>query len=114
MKNKVVYVDPGAATLPENSFGEKRISILKNSIYYFLGSVFIICQGSCYRLVVMSNGRLLVDESYKSAKGCKIAFSRFYRDKVWKEGVKPRWSAFFSMEDRHAALDFPTRKGLTH
>lgn len=114
MKNEVLLVDTGVATLPENCFGEKRISILKNSIYYFLGSVFIICQGNCYRLVVMSNGRLLVDESYKSAKGCKIAFSRIYRNKVWKEGVKPRWSPFFSMDDRPVGMDFPKKKRLTH
>jgi hypothetical protein len=73
-----------------------KISLLTNTIDYFLGSVFIIKSGSCYRLVVMHNGRVLVDEKYRTARGGKIAFYRFYRDRAWKLGVRPRWSPFFN------------------
>lgn len=74
--------------------GDAKVSVLTNSIHYFLGSVFILRESDSYRLVVLHNGRLLVDESYKTAKSCKIAFSRFYGSRLWKMGAKPCWSPF--------------------
>jgi hypothetical protein len=71
-----------------------KVSVLTNSICYFLDSVFILNDDEHYRLVVLHNGRLLVDEHYKTAKGSKIAFARFYGNRLWKHGAKPRWSPF--------------------
>ena len=82
--------------LLKRSDEERRISVLTNPIDYFLESAFIVQSRSSFRLIVMHNKRILVDETYRSARGSKIAFSRFYRDRMWKEGVKPRWSPFYN------------------
>lgn len=73
-----------------------QISILTTSIYYFLDFVFIITDGTNYRLVVIHNGQLLTDKTYKTVKGAKIAFSRIYGYKVWNEKIKPNWSDFYN------------------
>lgn len=74
---------------------EVKISILISSIYYFLDFVFIISEGGCFRLVVMHNKQLITYRTYKSVKAAKIAFSRLFAAKAWKEGIKPNWSVFY-------------------
>ncbi|UCH94994.1 MAG: hypothetical protein JSV88_32725 [Candidatus Aminicenantes bacterium] len=73
----------------------KTISILINSIYFFIECVFILDFPDHYRLVVLQHGRVLKDARYKTLRGAKIAFSNAYRKKAWKEGMKPQWSHFY-------------------
>jgi len=73
-----------------------QISILVTSIYYFLDFAFIISDENNFRLVVIHNGQLLTDKTYKTVKGAKIAFSRIYGYKVWSEKIKPNWSDFYN------------------
>jgi len=69
------------------------IILLVNSPYYFLGCVFIAVENSeSYRLVVLHNNRVLTDIRYKTVRGAKIAFSKFYREKAWREDIKADWS----------------------
>lgn len=74
---------------------DTKISILISSIYYFLDFVFIISEENCFRLVVMHNKQLITNRTYKTVKAAKIAFSRLYGSKAWKEGLKPNWSVFY-------------------
>lgn len=75
-----------------------QISLLVNSIYYFIESVFIMAVNKGYRLVAIHQGRLLTDEIYKTARGARIAFLKLYGNKAWRNGVKAEWSRFYPPE----------------
>ena len=75
-----------------------KVSLLINSIYYFIESVFIMAVKDGYRLVVMHRGRLLTDRTYKSVKGARIAFLKLYGYKAWREGARAEWSIFYPPE----------------
>jgi hypothetical protein len=77
-----------------------KVSHLQNSIYYFLQGVSIIQQDSGYRLLVMHQGRLLDDATYKTVRGARIGFSRRYKYKLWDKGVEPKWSPFYAPEEK--------------
>jgi hypothetical protein len=72
-----------------------RISLLINSVYYFIESVFIAETSAGYRLCVIHHSAVLADEMYKTLKGAKIGFARRFGYKAWQEGVKPDWSPFY-------------------
>jgi len=72
-----------------------EISVLINSIYYFLSHVFILHIDGKYRLVVLLNNRLLCDRVYNTGKGAKIAFTKLYQEKAWDENVKATWTIFY-------------------
>jgi hypothetical protein len=71
------------------------ICILVNSIFYFVGCVFIISKGGQYQLVVIHNGKILMDKPYNTLRGAKIAFSRFFNHRSWRQGIKAEWSLFY-------------------
>lgn len=77
-----------------------KVSYLQNSIYYFLQGVSIIQQDSGYRLLVLHQGKLLDDNTYKTVKGARIGFSKRYKYKLWDQGVEPKWSPFYTPEER--------------
>jgi hypothetical protein len=86
---------------PNNGNGKAlKVSHLQNSIYYFLQGVSIIQQDSGYRLLVLHQGRLLDDNTYKTVKGARIGFSKRYKYKLWDKEVEPRWSPFYTPEER--------------
>jgi hypothetical protein len=86
---------------PDNGNGNVlKVSYLQNSIYYFLQEVSIIQQDSGYRLLVLHQGRLLDDNTYKTVKGARIGFSRRYKYKLWEQGVEPEWGPFYTPEER--------------
>ena len=93
-------VSKGSGTFPVFAYSGKgakkeiKISVLQNSVYYFLQHVFIITAKDDSRLVVIHNNRLLTDNHYKTLKGARIAFQKKYKHKPWKNGVKARWSYF--------------------
>lgn len=80
--------------------GEKvSVSIMSNAIYYFFHRVFIITENNSYRLIAIHNGEILVDETYKTAKGAKIAFLKLYWYRAWQEGVRPHWTDFYTPDE---------------
>jgi hypothetical protein len=74
---------------------EPTISMLINSIYYFIECVFILRSKNKYRLVVLQHSRVLLDRNYPTERGCRIAFARFFKNKAWDKTIKPEWSHFY-------------------
>jgi len=79
---------------------EKRlkVAILMNSTHYLLSRVFIFKEKGQFRLIVFSQGKLLVDATYKTGRGAKNAFSRFWASKKAIDNVKPKWTHFYTPE----------------
>lgn len=82
---------------------ETTISRLLNSIYYFLDFVFVISSDEGYRLVILHQDRVIMDASYSSLRGAKIAFAKFFYEQTWAENVQPKWSHFY--QPQHNWLD---------
>lgn len=82
-------------------YGHERVSddgtmsLLINSAYYFIESVFILRWNDHYRLVVIHDGKMLVDSLYGTARGARVAFAKMFRDKAWSNEIKPEWSHFY-------------------
>jgi hypothetical protein len=79
------------------------ISILSNSIHYFIECVYIIKSKCKYRLVVLHNNRVLCDQYYSTLRGCRIAFDKMFRGKAWTKKVKADWSHFYDPDKRWLA-----------
>lgn len=76
--------------------GEKPvISLLINSIYYFIDCVYILKSKNRYRLVVLQHSKVLFDKYYPTVRGCRIAFQKFFKEKAWSEEIKAQWSHFY-------------------
>jgi hypothetical protein len=45
--------------------------------------------------VVNHNGKILYDKVYKTLRGAKIAFSKLFNHRGWKEHLKAEWSIFY-------------------
>ncbi len=58
----------------------------------------IVLSGDDYRLIVVHNGKLLAEDTYKSAKGARIAFLKLYWHHAWQDNIKPQWTSFYSPE----------------
>jgi hypothetical protein len=92
-----MVADVGMGENPIMKNGKKTsISLLINSIYYFLNCVFIMEQTEIeksyrFRLIVIHNNRLIYDDYFKSIKGAKIAFQKRFCDRAWRENVKAEW-----------------------
>ncbi|MGD2085445.1 MAG: hypothetical protein PVH61_04595 [Candidatus Aminicenantes bacterium] len=78
------------------------ISMLINSVYYFIECVFILDFHNHYRLVALHGGRVLIDASYNTPRGARIAFSKLYGDKAkaWSREIKAQWSHFYDPDTR--------------
>ena len=82
----------------------RRISILINSIYFFIESVFILETGDGYRLIAIHRNKILANGFYRTVRGAKIAYLKFFAYKVWKEDVKPQWTPFYHPEEKCGPL----------
>jgi len=81
---------------PEKNPGTSaEICILINSVFYLVDSVFIIRKKGYYCLVVRHKGKLLMDKTFKTLRGAKIAFSKLFKHRNWRENVKAEWSLLF-------------------
>ena len=76
------------------------ISMLINSVYYFIECAFILDFHDHYRLVALHGGKVLIDASYETPRGARIAFSKLYGDKAWSAEIKAQWSHFYDPETR--------------
>jgi hypothetical protein len=75
-----------------------EVCTLINSIFYFVGSVYITSIHGNYRLIAKHNGKVLYDRSYPTLRGAKIAFSKLFGHRSWREDVKAEWSDFYNVE----------------
>jgi hypothetical protein len=74
------------------------MSVLINSVYYFLEQVIIINEQDRYRLVVLNGERILNDNSFKSLKAARISFAKSYRHHLSEyetNKIKPEWTFFY-------------------
>ena len=86
--------NPGPEINPEVN-ETPMISMLINSVYYFIQCVFIMKTKNKYRLVVLHNGKVLYDSYYTTERGGKIAFGKLFKYKAWSEGINAEWSHFY-------------------
>jgi hypothetical protein len=73
-----------------------QISRLINSIYYFINIVYILEKDNQFRLIAIQAGKVLIDKTYSTFTGAKIAFSKFFQEKAWNEDVKAEWTDFYN------------------
>ena len=85
----------GPGITPETN-EETSISMLINSICYFIECAFILRSKNNYRLVVLQHSRVLLDMNYPTNRGCRIAFGKIFKDRAWDERVTPSWSHFYN------------------
>lgn len=79
---------------------EKRISILINSIFYFLHWVIIIEEDQQFRLVVIIGKEIILDYTYNSTRAARIAFSRYFKNYYYKDGPRVNeWSHFYTPDN---------------
>jgi hypothetical protein len=83
-----------------NPSGATEICVLTNSIFYFINSVFIIWTNNHYQLVANHKGKLLINRRYRSLRGAKIAFSKLFGHRGWKEDLAANWSVFYKPDAR--------------
>jgi len=76
------------------------ISLLINSVHYFIQCVYIIHSKNKYRLVALHNRRVLINQDYSTEKGCRIAFGRVFKDRAWDKRVTPFWSQFYNPDKK--------------
>ncbi len=79
----------------QNAENSERICTLINSIFYFVGNVTITDNNGIYRLLAKHNGRTLIDKDFRTLRGAKIAFSKLFGCRSWRDDVKAEWSTFY-------------------
>ena len=69
--------------------------LLTNRKHFFLNQALIVVLGrektKRFRLIVYNDGKFLTDEHYKSIRGAKIAFTKYFKDRAYAESVIPLW-----------------------
>ena len=79
---------------------EPLISLLENSVYYFLQCAYILKTGKRYRLVVLHQGHVLTDRIFKTLRGAHSSFTKLFGPGAWNKDVKAEWTGFYSPEYR--------------
>lgn len=79
-----------------SSITERRfISLLVNSIYYFVETVIIVTEKKGYRLLVLHRGFLLTDEIHETVDEAKRRFLDLYGLRALRHNTKASWSYFY-------------------
>jgi hypothetical protein len=79
--------------IKENSY----VSILMNSYAFFIHHAVIIVTGKCYRLLVLKNNNPLIDKTFNTLRGAKIAFSKYFKKNMRYQPA--RWTGFYQPVD---------------
>jgi len=92
-----------STSIVERGFKEEKneplISVLMNSVYFFLEHAFIVSDKNNYRLFVRHRNEVLADQDYKSLRGAKIAFSKLFQQNAFdKDYSHPQWSPLYTPE----------------
>jgi hypothetical protein len=78
--------------------GGNEIYLLIDSALYFLEHVFIHCQDKEFRLVVIHDNQVYHNSEYKNPREAQAAFLEHFRQRAWKEGIKPDWSCKYKVD----------------
>jgi len=78
-----------------NTDKDFKISLLVNSILYFIDCVYILRSKGKHRLIVLHQNTVLHDQYYSSDAECKNAFEKLFQDKAWSEEITADWSHFY-------------------
>jgi len=122
---KMLNPATGDQKTPGTHFGKTvsgnypRISVLINSAYYFIQCVFIHESGNSYRLLALHREKVIIDKSYPTLRGARIAFTKFCRDTAWRDDIKPAWTPFYTpetwwLENKFHLLPSPGSEPGTH
>jgi hypothetical protein len=81
---------------------ELQMSLLLDSVLYFLERAVIFRSIGCYRLIVQHNGNVLLDKEFKTPRGARISFARFFskRKIQWKGAKFNGWTLFYPPDPR--------------
>ncbi len=77
---------------------EIKIQRLINSMYYGVETAFIQMGEKTYRLVGLNGETIIFDGDYRTLRGAKIAFTKFFETRAYKEGIKAEWSHTYPVE----------------
>lgn len=91
----IVQSRNGEKSLTVKTQKKTMISMLLNSIHYFLDCVVIIHTNDRYRLLVFHSDNILFDQQYTTLKGAKIAFHQIYKNQTCINSIKARWDEYF-------------------
>ncbi len=86
--------------VPPQAVEPLEVSVLLNSVLYFIESVMVVRHHGRYRLLAIHRGQVMADSTYDSSKGAKIAFLRIFGYKAWNESLTPDWTAFYSPDQK--------------
>jgi hypothetical protein len=89
---------------------ELKISRLLNSIQFYLECAFIIHEEKGCCLIILHNGKVLMDTHYNTLRGAKIAFTKFFGRRAWQEDVKPSWSHAYHPDEAWMCEHFEVLK----
>jgi len=88
------------ANIQENCEIPVKVCSLLNSVFYFFNWVYIIEERDNFRLVVFHNNQTVFNETYRTLRGARIAFSKFFGNRVFNDNLKPEWSKFYEPEQK--------------
>jgi hypothetical protein len=78
-----------------NTKEKPMISMLINSVYYFIQCVFILKIKGRYRLVALHDNKVLYDQYYTTLRGGRIAFQKLFKDNALSGEIKAEWSHLY-------------------
>ncbi len=82
---------------PKNS--KYPVSVLINSVYFFLNVTLIIQEETKFRLLVIRNKKKIADKRYQTLKGARIGFHRAFRTYKYEDDMETMWSPFYNPEE---------------
>jgi len=71
---------------------EKKILSVTNAVYFFISNACIIVEENDFRLIVIQDKKALLNNTYDTLRGAKIAFNKYFKSSGYKEDLKPNWS----------------------
>ena len=101
--NTLTGLEPGPGQQPElqqvlKTVEKPLIYLLTNSNHYFIECVYIRRENNQYRLVALNHGKVLYNNQYPTLRGCKIAFTKLFKERGWKEKITSNWSPDYTPE----------------
>jgi hypothetical protein len=85
-------------TEPIHSNQKVFISRLLNSVFYSIGTCFIMrmtMTDEVYRLMAIHEKKVLADGNYPTLRGARIAFRKKFKNRAWSDDVVSEWSHFY-------------------
>jgi hypothetical protein len=85
-------------TGPIHSNQQVFISRLLNSVFYSIGTCFIMkmtMTDKFYRLLAIHGKKVLADMNYPTLRGARIAFRKKFKNRAWSDDVVSEWSYLY-------------------